>query len=232
MMRREAPGQLVMLTGLASTRELVEPQRRAFGPAMWCPTWPGTTDEEPLSSYARRWGHRIKPRLDPERPTFLAGLSFGGLVAMEMAAVLQPRAVILIASYRSARLMPRHVRLAAAVLGRMPGLLAQGLIPLSAWALARWEGLCERKRRLVVESTRGSVATRLWGMRNIRRWDFDERYAEALPPIRQIHGGRDRLLPSPEGVDQVIEDGGHLINFTHAERVNRFILETMQRCGV
>ena len=42
--------------------------------------------------------------------------------------------------------------------------------------------------------------------------------------VFQIHGGRDPLIPARRvEADEIIPDGGHLINVTHAREVNAFI---------
>jgi pimeloyl-ACP methyl ester carboxylesterase len=49
---------------------------------------------------------------------------------------------------------------------------------------------------------------------------------EQLPmPIVHIHGARDRIIPVRRvKPDHVIEGAGHLLNITHAEVVNEFLL--------
>jgi hypothetical protein len=45
--------------------------------------------------------------------------------------------------------------------------------------------------------------------------------------VWRIHGDRDRVIRCPrEGVDEIVAGAGHLMNVTHAGRVNRFI----ERC--
>jgi hypothetical protein len=47
--------------------------------------------------------------------------------------------------------------------------------------------------------------------------------------ICQIHGARDWLIPARRvAADEVICDGGHLINMTHAKEVNDFLRRTIR----
>ena len=44
-------------------------------------------------------------------------------------------------------------------------------------------------------------------------------------PIHHVHGDRDRLIPlSRVTPDHVIRGAGHLLNLTHADAVNDFIV--------
>lgn len=59
--------------------------------------WIEPLSNESLSSYANRLGASI----DTKEPFALLGLSFGGMLAAEMAALLKPRKLILISSIAS-----------------------------------------------------------------------------------------------------------------------------------
>jgi pimeloyl-ACP methyl ester carboxylesterase len=50
-------------------------------------------------------------------------------------------------------------------------------------------------------------------------------------PIHHIHGDLDHLIPFANvrtDVDEIVPGGGHIINVTHADVVNRFILERLR----
>ncbi len=71
---------LILLPGLAASREVFEPQRKRF-PSLIVPEWPKPDRGETLSQYAERFA----ASLVPEGPCVLGGLSFGGMLAQEMA---------------------------------------------------------------------------------------------------------------------------------------------------
>jgi len=73
-----------------------------------------------------------------------------------------------------------------------------------------------------------------WVLQAILRWN-------PTPPngtrVWHIHGRRDWLIPVRRvEADEVISDGGHMINVTHARRVNAFIgrvyVQTRPCCSV
>lgn len=80
---------------------LFEPQRSAF-PNLVVPQWIEPLTGESMASYASRLADTIEVR----RPFFLGGVSFGGMVAFEMAEQLEPEAVFLIGSARSSAEVP------------------------------------------------------------------------------------------------------------------------------
>jgi len=66
-----------------------------------------------------------------------------------------------------------------------------------------------------------------WGAPAIRQWRPGPPPAEV--PVRHIHGAEDRVIPARRArADVLIADGGHLINMTHAEQVNRFLRQAAE----
>jgi pimeloyl-ACP methyl ester carboxylesterase len=64
-----------------------------------------------------------------------------------------------------------------------------------------------------------------WGGRALSRWTGPR----DLPmPVYHIHGERDRIIPHRlVRPDVTVMGGGHLINVTHADEVNRYLKERM-----
>src|SRR6185503_21033432 len=84
--------RLVLLPGLGADAALFEPQRAAF-PGLEVPPWLDPHPGETLPAFAARMADRV----GPTGPLVLGGVSFGGMVALEMARLVQPRAVVLVA---------------------------------------------------------------------------------------------------------------------------------------
>src|SRR4051812_19762115 len=89
--------RLILLPGLGADERMFAPQRATF-PRLEVPRWLTPQPRESLPDYARRMAAGI----DPSEPLFLGGSSFGGMVALEMARHVRPRAVFLIGSCRAA----------------------------------------------------------------------------------------------------------------------------------
>jgi pimeloyl-ACP methyl ester carboxylesterase len=209
--------QLILLPGLGSDHRLLEPQRQEF-PQMLIPAWIPPWKCESLASYAARMAEAVKPSHDA--PLVLGGVSFGGMLAYEMARHLKPDAVVLIASCRQRRGLRRYYR---------AGRWLLPLLPVYVWDVAkllagvRFLSRVPRPQqdvlvRMFQESDRRFMH---WTVRAILGWN-----PAPLEGTRvyQIHGGRDRVLPARYAqADEFIPDGGHLINVTHAREVNAFL---------
>ncbi len=130
---------LVLLPGMAADLRLFEPQRRVFR-SMIVASWIDPEPREPLACYARRMACRV----EASRPSLIGGVSFGGIVALEMANHLGLTECVLISSVRSPAEMPwrlRFLRPIASIgperLGSMPGWSARWLAPAMSRATAR-----------------------------------------------------------------------------------------------
>ncbi len=104
--------KLIMLPGMAADERLFEPQRQAIS-GLIVPPWIEPDPDEHLVSYAQRMASQI----DPAGLVLIGGVSFGGMIALEMAYRLGLSECVLISSIRSPEEMPW--RLAPCV--RSPG---------------------------------------------------------------------------------------------------------------
>jgi pimeloyl-ACP methyl ester carboxylesterase len=152
-------------------------------------------------------------------------------VALEMARWLQPEAVILIGSCRSYRAVPPVLRMLAPLAGLLKPARYKTLAPagLGLWLLG--EKVCEEDGRLLHQMlVDAEPAFFKWAAQAIVKWRYE---GGVDAPIHHIHGDRDRLLRTKvvrEYVDVMVEDAGHLINFTHADQVNAFLRESISNC--
>jgi pimeloyl-ACP methyl ester carboxylesterase len=211
--------QLILLPGLGADHRLFEPQRAAF-PQLIVPPWIPPQKNESLPQYAKRMAETVTPSRDV--PLVLGGVSFGGMLAYEMARHLKPDAVVLIASCRNRKgLRPIY----------SPGRWLLPLVPPQAWSIAKsLSGPVLRlkhpksvaKRELLIAMFRDSDSRFMhWTVQAILRWN--PMPLEGIP-VRQIHGGRDPVLPARRvQADEIIPNGSHLINITHANEVNAFL---------
>jgi pimeloyl-ACP methyl ester carboxylesterase len=213
---------LILLPGLGADHRLLEPQRRA-APQLVVPNWIPPRRRETLPQYAER----LADTVTDARPLVLGGVSLGGMLAYEMARHLRPEAVVLIASCRSCQGVRAMFRWLGPLLSRLPAWCvrcAKPLAPLGSGILGG--GGTEFKSLCVKMFKDADCQFMAWALGAILRW-----HPEPLPgiPVFQIHGGRDRILPvSLVGPDEIIAEGGHLINLTHAERVNDFLSRAMR----
>ena len=96
---------LILLPGMAADGRIFRHQRAAL-PGIRTPDWIEPHDREPLADYAQRFAQAITTC----GRCFIGGASFGGIIALEMAAHLQAEACFLVASVRSDRELPWRKR--------------------------------------------------------------------------------------------------------------------------
>lgn len=206
-----------MLPGMGADARLFGPQLTA-GLAFEAPELPDPYPSDTLSTYAQR----IRDRLRLEEPCVVGGVSFGGMIAYELARITHAQQVLLIASCTDRQAIPGYFRQVERVSRLVPDFLLRWRAAITSRVAAQIEGLTREQHQLIREMAKDvgiPVLRRI--ARMILTWEAP---AECPCPVHHIHGGRDMLIPlknvNPEAV---IPTGGHLINLTHPEEVNAFL---------
>jgi pimeloyl-ACP methyl ester carboxylesterase len=239
------PAPVVLLPGLGADARLFQPQRDALGPAVKVPSWikPASRGES-LGAYAERWAVEVNAMVagfSDDRPWFLGGASMGGMLALEMVPHLErlPAALLLIASSRSDPDYDWFTRIGATVLQRMPASVAGMMLRYNAIPMAVRDGLDDRGIRTLFAMAGDADSERFcWAMGAAVEWTYpgppETVNGQPFPPIHQIHGGRDWLIHLiEEDVETVVERGRHVLTFSHAKTVNRWIYDHVLRyCGI
>ena len=231
-MKRYIPARIVLFPGLGADPRMFKRQKRRFGDDLECPAWLLPDLNESFEAYARRWAERLQPEPGDDRPLFLGGVSFGGMVALRVAEYLKPRAVILIGSCRSRRARPPRWRVARRIGNLIPGpLFGRHAFAAAALWVALLDQLDSEHRSLLVKMAADSRPDLIrFGGDACADWDFDEHTRPGFPPVHQIHGRHDAVIPlSPGDPDTVIPDGRHILHFSHPHTVERFIMDVVRR---
>jgi len=211
------PFHLILLPGLGADERLFGPQRRAF-PGLEVPRWIAPRGRESLSAYAGR----LAAVLRPERPLVLGGVSLGGMVALELASHLRPAALVLVATCRTPRAIAPWLRFCAGLAGSLPERLVGWSKPMAPLTAGRLSGCGRRHAGLVARMYQDADSGFMhWACHAVLGW---QPLRQIACPVFQIHGAADRMIPAISvRADVLVPGGGHLINLTHAEVVNRFI---------
>jgi pimeloyl-ACP methyl ester carboxylesterase len=213
-----AEGTLILLPGMAADVRLFD-RLRPLLPQLVASGWIEPRSREPIRSYARR----LADGLNPRPPCFVGGVSFGGLVALELAAWLRADACFLISSVRSASELPPWLRVARPLAALGP----QGLGDLAHFA-AHWSaplmpaGSARRLEHLA------KAAFLRWASWAALRWSPSA--AARRVRVFQIHGALDRTLPVRYTRPEVVVEGaGHLLPLSHPSVLGEFVLSRMVR---
>jgi pimeloyl-ACP methyl ester carboxylesterase len=209
-----------MLSGMAADERLFEPQRARF-PSLRVQPWIDPLPGESIRGYAAR----LARHADSGVPCIIGGASFGGIVALEMAAHLPAVACVLIGSVRS----PVELSWKWRVMWPL------GLIgPDRLATLARFAARCGR--RFVSGGTvrrwqrlaRPEAAFVRWAMCALTRWR--PRPPNSRVPVFHIHGANDRTLPVElTRPDVVVPTGGHALTLFSPAAVNDFLADVLRR---
>lgn len=210
---------MILLPGIGLDERLYAPQMTAFR-EIRVPAWLRPRYFESLPSYAKRMADAV----NPDGPCYVGGMSFGGMVALEMTRHLDCRGCFLISTVRSRDELPYWARFLAPwawVLPPRADLLGVAAGTLGLWTVGRF--LPVRWRQFLIHLSKTRAPIMPWACRAAVKW----RPTEAYPcPIYQLHGDADPILPHHHTrADQIVPRGGHLLPLTHPLVVNQFLRE-------
>jgi pimeloyl-ACP methyl ester carboxylesterase len=177
--------------------------------------WIPPLAEERIEAYCKR----LSQQIDAYRPV-LIGLSFGGMIAVEVAKFIETEKIILIASAKTSNEIPFYYRLG--------GLLGfHALLPVklflrptifSNWAFGVTSQKDKKLLADILQST-DPVFFR-WAIREIVRWKNRYKHSNLV----HIHGKSDRVLPfifvRP---DIAVAGGGHFMTVNKAEEITGIV---------
>ena len=209
--------RLVLIPGLGADAALFEIQRASF-PTLHVPPWIEPAPGETLVSYAARMAERVPGGDD----VILGGVSFGGMLACEMACLVRPRVLLLVATCTTPAAIPRWNRWLARLVVALPPRLLRP--PRFAWPWIAWAfGAREGRARAIVEHCVLAASPEFvqWGLSAILAWQPS---GAPQMPIVHVHGARDRLIPAARvDATDVVPGAGHLLNVTHAAALDERI---------
>jgi pimeloyl-ACP methyl ester carboxylesterase len=180
--------------------------------------WIPPLKSESLTQYAQR----IIPQIAHERPVLL-GVSFGGMIAQEIAKSIPVEKVILISSATSAEAIPTYFKLLAR-------LGIQKLVPVKAFKrpneVLYWLfGITSAEERSLLAAIMADTDERFfsWAIESIPKW----KNASTRDLVIQIHGTHDRILAF-KYADHSLPGGGHLMIVNRAKEISAIIKKVLQ----
>ena len=174
------------------------------------------TAYEPLAQYAARLAQAV-----PEAQVgWLVGVSFGGVLALEVAKWRPLMRVVLISSLRGPKELPWPGRLARAT--GLHCLLPPQLLPLmprvAQWFFGVKNGSEYQLLRHILRDTDPGFTR--WAIAQLLQW-----HGRPEVPVVRIHGTQDRLLPAGAAHAQHRLPGGHLIIVSRAAEISGILNE-------
>jgi pimeloyl-ACP methyl ester carboxylesterase len=175
---------------------------------------------EPL----RRYAARLAEAVPLGQPCWIVGVSFGGLLALEVGRLRPLARVVLISSLADASQLPPLLKLGRAT--RLYRLVPFGLLPrlprLAQWFFGARHGREYRLLARILCDTDPSFAR--WATRQLLHWN-----SSGVPQAVRLHGTHDRLLPLGRStVDYALPGAGHFMRVSHAATLSRLLRELAQ----
>lgn len=177
--------------------------------------WISPLPSEPIQEYAKRFSANI----ESNEQFILIGLSFGGIMAIEIARIKKPQKIILISSVAVSDDLPWYFKMAGKI-----GL--QHVIPPGFYKKATLlnhimgSGSKEDKLMVMTFIRQTDPAFIRWSLNAILRWKQKERTGNLI----QIHGSNDRLLPLRfTHADYIVDRGRHLMVLNRAVEINKIL---------
>jgi pimeloyl-ACP methyl ester carboxylesterase len=179
--------------------------------------WIKPQTNESIESYATRLLCQIK---DPN--PILIGLSFGGIMAIEVAKQIETHKIIIISSAKDKTEIPFYYRMAGRsnIHNLVPLRLLKNSNGLTNWFFGTTSPEeCELLREITNNTDSKFVK---WAVDKIVKWTN----TQVPKNLYHIHGTKDRLLPLKESrYDKPIPGGGHLMILNKAEQLTKIIKE-------
>ncbi|UII28565.1 alpha/beta hydrolase [Fulvivirga maritima] len=175
--------------------------------------WKTPVPGETLRSYAQRFLKDI----DDSKPFGLMGLSFGGMVVVEIAKIKTPQKTIIISSVPTRKELPPDFR-AIGSLGIVRIIPAKWLIPpkiICHWLFGVKTKEDKELLNAIIEDTDPDFFK--WAIQEILMWNNTENI-----PLLALHGTKDRLIPCHREALR-IRNGSHFMVVSHAESISTII---------
>lgn len=181
--------------------------------------WIVPKDKETLEQYATR----LLEQITTTKPT-LIGLSFGGLVAVEVAKQIDTEKVILIASAKTKTEIPFYYRFAGQ-LGLhklLPIRLLKSSNFITNWFFGTISTFDKELLKQILIDTDPTFLK--WAIDRVARYSNQTQTQNIL----HIHGTSDRLLPLIfVKCNSTIKNGGHLMTLNNADELNQILRQQL-----
>jgi pimeloyl-ACP methyl ester carboxylesterase len=177
--------------------------------------WIDPEPEEPLVHYAQRIAaNRIIPH------STLIGLSFGGMLSVEIAKLIPVDKIILIASAKTKHELPRGflMKLLLRLRKFIPDRKLTSPNAIADWFFGVKTANEKQLLRDILKDTNPTFFK--WAIHEIINWENETMPANSI----HIHGNKDRIIPIKNvKADYVIEGGGHFMTVNKAKEIGQII---------
>ncbi len=186
--------------------------------------WVAVSRDDTLPEYC----DKLVSQIDLKEPFVLIGLSFGGVIAIELSKKIKPEQIILISSISR----PEEAGKTNIILGRFK---LYKIIPIGSFlvpspVLFRLFGAHTREEKILLKDIVHDTdpAFFRWSLNHLFSWKNEWKPERIL----HIHGTKDRIIPYHENMKATKVIGGeHLMVYSRAEEISEWLRLNLQETG-
>jgi pimeloyl-ACP methyl ester carboxylesterase len=179
---------------------------------------------ESLNEYSKR----IANQITEPRPV-LIGISFGGIVAQEVANIIEIEKLILLATIESRNELPLHLKILGIL--KIDKLIPAKILKAHNFLTNYFFGVKTKANseilKVILSETDEDFLK--WALRKVAEW----KPLNQLKIISKItiHGTEDKILPKYRNkkYDYEINEGGHFFTLTHEKEINTILKNELSR---
>jgi len=178
--------------------------------------WIPPLENESLENYA----YRICEKIKDEAP-ILIGLSFGGMLAVEISKIIKVKKMILIASAKNKFELPGIYRFFGKI--KLNKIIPNSLLKKQNLITNWFFGIqTNEEKRLLKDIFQDTDPQFLkWAMNEILNWNNESTPEKCF----HIHGNKDRIIPGRNvKIDFVVEGGGHFMTVNKSKEIESILL--------
>lgn len=208
------------LSGLGADRRVFEKLELSSQFNVHYIDWITPKRKESLHDYARR----LTAQMDTTQPFQLVGLSFGGIIASELAGIVHPEQIILISSTPTSIPVSRFNRGLIKFVLFSP--LAAPILKSANKLTYKYFGADTPELKSLLKSILHDTDSRFlkWALIRMSTWHHPQKVTDLF----HIHGEADRLIPLKiVKPDVVIKGGGHLMVYAQHEEISSILNEQL-----
>lgn len=174
-----------------------------------------------INESIEHYSKRLLEQIPAKKPT-LIGVSFGGIMAIEIARQIETEKVILISSVRIRSELPWYFRLGEKIkyhkILSVSSKKPHGFIMNCLFGV-KTESEKKLLKTIVAETDPFFLK---WAVDKVAGW----KNMELIPNVITIHGTKDRIFPKREG-HYMLKGGGHFMIVTNAQQVTEYIKKSL-----
>jgi pimeloyl-ACP methyl ester carboxylesterase len=183
--------------------------------------WLRPFENENLIKYSTRITEQIK-----EYNPILIGISFGGIVAQEVAKQIETEKLILLATIESRLDLPMYLRIFGNL--RIDKLIPVRILKSHNFIVDYFFGVKTKENSQILKNILFDTDKIFikWALRQIALWNPDVENRFRINKIT-IHGTKDRVLPKnhAKSYNYTVQNGGHFFTLTHAQEISEILIK-------